>query len=99
MRYATSIEPITVLKTKSAELVRRTRRSGEPIIITQNGRAAAVLQDVETFERQRRALLLLRFLAEGQRQLNRGRGVDLDRAARRLRRKIEGLRRAGTTPA
>lgn len=99
MRYATSIEPITVLKTKSAELVRRTRRSGEPIIITQNGRAAAVLQDVETFERQRRALLLLRFLAEGQRQLNRGRGVDGDRAARRLRRKIEELRRAGTTPA
>jgi len=99
MRYATSIEPITVLKTKSAELVRRTRRSGEPIIITQNGRAAAVLQDVETFEQQRRALLLLRFLAEGHRQLNHGRGVDADRAARRLRRRIEGLRRAGTTPA
>jgi prevent-host-death family protein len=99
MRYATSIEPITVLKTKSAELVRRTRRSGEPIIITQNGRAAAVLQDVETFERQRRALLLLRFLAEGQRQLNQGRGVTADRAARRLRRRIAGLRRAATTPA
>ena len=98
MRYATSIEPITVLKTKSAELVRRTRRSGEPIIITQNGRATAVLQDVETFDQQRRALVLLRFLAEGHRQLNQGRGVDADRAARRLRRRIEGLRRAGTTP-
>jgi prevent-host-death family protein len=97
MGYATSIEPITALKTKSAELVRRTRRSGEPIVITQNGRAAAVLQDVESFERQRKALLLLRFLAEGQRQLQQGRGVSADRAARRLRRKIEGLRRAGTT--
>src|SRR5437870_7099039 len=99
MRYATSIEPITVLKTKSAELVRRTRRSGEPIIITQNGRAAAVLQDVETFERQRRALLLLRFLAEGQRQLTQGRGIDGARAIRRLRRRMERLRRAGATPA
>ncbi|TMB55548.1 MAG: type II toxin-antitoxin system Phd/YefM family antitoxin [Deltaproteobacteria bacterium] len=99
MRYATSIEPITVLKTKSAELVRRTRRSGEPIIITQNGRAAAVLQDVETFERQRRALLLLRFLAEGQRQLNQRRGIDGARAIRRLRRRIEGLRGAGAPPA
>ena len=100
MRYATSIEPITVLKTKSAELVRRTRRSGEPIIITQNGRAAAVLQDVETFERQRRALLLLlRFLAEGQRQLNQRRGIDGARAIRRLRRRIEGLRGAGAAPA
>ena len=70
-----------------------------PIIITQNGRAAAVLQDVETFERQRRALLLLRFLAEGQRQFNQGRGIDSTRVARRLRRRIEGLRRAGATPA
>jgi prevent-host-death family protein len=99
MRYATSIEPITILKAKSAELVRRTRRSGEPIIITQNGRAAAVLQDVETFERQRRALLLLRFLAEGQRQLNQRRVIDGTRATRRLRRKIEGLRRGGAAPA
>jgi prevent-host-death family protein len=47
MRYATSIEPITVLKTKSAELVRRTRRSGEPIVIARGKQPVARLVPIK----------------------------------------------------
>jgi hypothetical protein len=42
MRYTKAIEPVTTLKTKSAELIRRSKETGPPIIITQNGRATAV---------------------------------------------------------
>jgi prevent-host-death family protein len=60
-----AIEPVTVLKTRSAELIRRARETRQPVIITQNGKATAVLQDVESYQRQREALLLLKYIALG----------------------------------
>ena len=67
-----SIEPVTLLKTRSAELIRRARETRQPVIITQNGRATAVLQDVESYQRQRNALLLLKYVALGERDLRDG---------------------------
>lgn len=61
-----AIEPVTVLKTRSAELIRRARETRQPVIITQNGKATAVLQDVESYQRQRDALLLLKYVALGE---------------------------------
>ncbi len=91
MDYSKAIEPVTVLKTKSAELIRKARESGQPIIITQNGKPTAVLQDVESFQRQRKALLLLRYLATGDRELQEGKGVAHDRAKRHFERKLREL--------
>ena len=73
MNFVKAIEPVTTLKSKSAELVRRARETRQPIIITQNGKATAVLQDVETYQRQREALMLLKYLARGDRDHRRGR--------------------------
>ena len=67
-----AIEPVTVLKTRSAELIRRARETRQPVIITQNGKATAVLQDVESYQRQRQALMLLKYVALGERDLRDG---------------------------
>jgi prevent-host-death family protein len=75
MKYSAGIEPVTVLKSKSARLINRVRETGQPLMITVNGKAAAVLQDVETYERQQQALLLLKFLAAGDKELKAGKGV------------------------
>lgn len=75
MKYSEAIAPVTTLKTKSAELIRRAKETGQPIIITQNSKATAVLVDVESFERQREALLLLRYLAVGDDEIARGQGM------------------------
>ncbi len=91
MEYSKAIEPVTVLKTKSAELIRKARASGQPIIITQNGKATAVLQDVESYERTRKALLLLKFLAKGDQELGEGKGVSLREAERRVQRTLSEL--------
>ena len=82
MNYSRAIEPVTVLKTKSAELIRRARETQQPIVITQNGKATAVLQDIESFQKQRSALLLLKYLAKGDRELHDGKGVSHARAKR-----------------
>jgi prevent-host-death family protein len=89
--YAKSIEPVTVLKTKSAELIRQARDSGRPIVITQNGKATAVLQDVESFQRQRNALMLLKLLAQGTEELRAGEGVTHARARRRIEERLAEL--------
>lgn len=88
MDHAKDIEPITALKSRSAELIRRARESGHPIIITQNGRATAVVQDVESYDRQRRALQLLRLLAIGDQQPRDGEGIEHADAMERIRRRL-----------
>jgi len=72
MDFSDAIEPVTVLKTRSAELIRRARETRRPVIITQNGRATAVLQDAETYQRQRRALAMLKYVAQGEKDLRDG---------------------------
>jgi len=93
MKYSEAIEPVTTLKTRSAELIRRARDTGQPIVITQNGKATAVLQDVESFERQRKALLLLRYLTQAEDEIRSGKGVPHAKAARHFERKLKELRR------
>lgn len=93
MDYSKGVEPVTVLKGKSAELISMARETGRPIIITQNGRPTAVLQDVESFQRQREALSLLKILAKGDQELREGKGVDHDQVVSRFDRKLKALQR------
>ena len=93
MDYAKGIEPVTVLKTKSAELIRQARETGQPIIITQNGKPTAVLQDVESFQRQREALSLLKILAKGDQEISEGKVLSHDDVMRRVERKLKDLQR------
>lgn len=93
MAYTDTIEPVTVLKSKSAEIIRRARRTRQPVVITQNGKPTAVLQDVESFDRQRQALLLLLVLARGERDHRAGRTVSDRTADRRFRRVLARLDR------
>lgn len=91
MDFAEAIEPVTTLKTKSAELIRKARESGQPIVITQNGKATAVLQDVESYQRQREALLLLKFMATGDQQVRDGEGISHAKATARVRKRLKAL--------
>ena len=92
MNFTEAIEPVTILKKKSAELIRKARESGQPIVITQNGKASAVLQDVESYQRQRKALMLLKFLARGDHDYRRGEVMTDSEADRHFRSKLTGLK-------
>ncbi len=86
-----AIEPVTVLKTRSAELIRRARETRQPVIITQNGKATAVLQDVESYQRQRQALVLLKYVALGERDLRDGAVLSDENADAHFRDKLKAL--------
>lgn len=91
MDFSDAIEPVTVLKTRSAELIRKARETRQPVIITQNGKATAVLQDVESYQRQRQALLLLKYISLGERDLRNGEVLSDTDADAHFRDKLKSL--------
>ena len=61
MKYSTRIKSISYLKANAAEIVRELAEQHEPLVITQNGEAKAVIQDVSSYEATQETLALLRF--------------------------------------
>ena len=72
------IVPITDLRQDAAAVLERVKDSTDPIVITQRGRAAAVLLSPEVYERSEQERQMLRALARGEREIRKNRGVDLD---------------------
>ncbi len=69
---ASNVRPITDLKNRAKDLVREVAESGEPVVITQNGKPAVVLMDVEQHDRLQETLAMLKLLAQSQASLTRG---------------------------
>ena len=88
MSLASRIKPISYLKTHAAEIIRTIRDRPEPLIITQNGEAKAVVQDIESYEQIQESLALLRMLALGNRQIDTGQVQPADRVIARLRKRL-----------
>ena len=72
MKLSTQIKPISYLKAHAAEIVRTLSVQGEPLVITQNGEAKVVLQDIESYEQTQETMALLKILALGTRQIEEG---------------------------
>ena len=89
------VRPITQLKNKTADLVREVSEEGRSITITQNGEAKVVVMDVETYDRWRSAMALLKALAQGEADVERGRTVKQVEAFRRARKAIGRTSRDG----
>jgi prevent-host-death family protein len=85
VRYSTQIKPISYLKAKAAEILEELASQRRPLVITQNGEAKAVLQDVASYEETQETLALLKILALGNRQLEQGKVKPLREVAKRLR--------------
>jgi prevent-host-death family protein len=84
------VKPISYVKANAADLIRELKENGEPLVITQNGEATAVMQDVASYEATQETLALLKILALGRRQVEEGRTVPADEAFRRLRKRRAG---------
>jgi prevent-host-death family protein len=87
MRYSRQIKPISYLKANAAEVLQELEDQRKPLIITQNGEAKAVLQDVASYEEIQETLALLKILALGSQQVEKGEVTPLSEVAKRLRSK------------
>jgi prevent-host-death family protein len=73
-----NIIPITDLRQDATSIVKRVIASREPLVITQRGRAAAVLVSMEAYKHSQHELEILRLLARGEKEIEAGKGYDLD---------------------
>jgi len=88
MRLKEDIKPVTYMKTRPAELLKKVSESGRPTIITQNGEAKAVVLDIASYEGLRDAAMLLQLAAQGEKDLEEGRVLPQKEALERVRPRI-----------
>ncbi len=72
------IIPVTDLRQDASAVLKRVRTSKDPLIITQRGRAAAVMLSVSAYERAEQQRQILELLARGEKEIAAGAGYDLD---------------------
>jgi prevent-host-death family protein len=85
MKLSNQIKPISYLKAHAAEIVRKLGEKREPLVITQNGEAKVVIQDIESYEQTQETMALLKILALGMRQIEEGKVLSAGDVIRRLR--------------
>jgi prevent-host-death family protein len=85
MNLSQKIKPISYLKAHAAEVIKRLRENHETMIITQNGEATVILQDIESYERTQQSLALLKILALGNQQIEKGQTETASSVIKRLR--------------
>ncbi len=78
MGKLSNIIPVSDLRQNAANLLKQLQNSKEPLIITQRGRATAVIIGVDAYEKSEREKEQLRLLAKGDRETETGQGYDLD---------------------
>jgi len=78
MSKVPAIVPISDLRDDAANVLERMRKSQEPVVITQRGRAAAVMVSIEEYERSEHERELLRLLVQGDKEVASGKGHALE---------------------
>ena len=88
MRYSTQVKPISYLKANAAQVLANLAEQREPLVITQNGEAKAVLQDVASYESTQETLALLKILAIGNEEVAAGKLKPAKDVLKRLKSKV-----------
>jgi prevent-host-death family protein len=87
MKLSSQIKPISYLKAHAAEIVRNMGEKREPLVITQNGEAKVVMQDIRSYEQTQETMALLKILALGSRQIEEGKVSPTAEVIRKIREK------------
>jgi prevent-host-death family protein len=91
MKWSSQIKPISYLKAHAAEIVRNMGEQRRPLVITQNGEAKIVVQDIESYEQTQETMALLKILALGNHQIEEGKTESAAKVIKRLRESRGGL--------
>jgi len=94
MKFSTHVRPLSYLKANAAEVILQLTAQRAPMVITQNGEAKLVIQDVASYDQAQETLALLKILALGQREIDAGLARPATSVVENLR-----ARNAGREPA
>jgi antitoxin YefM len=89
MRPTRDIQPITEFRANAAQLIGRVRETGEPMYLTQHGKSAAVLLDVEAYEALIDQIELLKDIRIADAEIDAGKGIPHAKVAKQLRAQLK----------
>jgi len=89
MKFSESIKPISYLKTHASEVIRDVSDNQKTMVITHNGEAKVVLQDVKVYEHTQESIALLKLLALNRKNLQKGNYKTLDKTFKDVRKRID----------
>jgi len=90
MQFSQTIKPISYLKAKTAEIVNSVNENRQAIIITQNGEAKAVIQDIKSYENLRNSLSLLKLIVQSEEDIRNNDITPQDEMFENLEKKLFG---------
>ncbi|WP_324170764.1 type II toxin-antitoxin system Phd/YefM family antitoxin [Sulfurimonas sp.] len=76
MYLSQDIKPISYLKAKTANVINEVNENQRTIIITQNGEAKAVVQDIKSYENTQNSLNLLKLIVQGENDIENSRTIE-----------------------
>ncbi|MBK7259185.1 MAG: type II toxin-antitoxin system Phd/YefM family antitoxin [Ignavibacteriae bacterium] len=78
MKLSTAVKPISYLKAHASELIRDITNTRQTLVITHNGEAKVVVQDIRSYERMQETLALLKILTRSKQNIQRGKAKSMD---------------------
>ncbi|WP_429885653.1 type II toxin-antitoxin system Phd/YefM family antitoxin [Geoalkalibacter halelectricus] len=84
IKFSEDVVPLAEVKVNPGKIIRRTKDSHRPILLTSRGRGVAVMQSLEDFEAAEEEKAFMRAVVDGLSDLDNDRQVDLDTAKKRL---------------
>ncbi|OHB49037.1 MAG: prevent-host-death protein [Planctomycetes bacterium GWF2_40_8] len=91
MKLSESVKPISYLKAHASEIIKDISANHKTFIITQNGEAKVIVQDLETYEQIKESLALLKVLSQSKKSLNEGEYKNHTKAFRDLRKQLKQI--------
>lgn len=92
MKLSTAVKPISYLKAHASELIREITNSRQTLVVTQNGEAKVVVQDIRSYERMQETLALLKILARSRQNIKRGKLKSIDETFTSLEARIKAYK-------
>ncbi len=89
MKLSKAVKPISYIKSHASEVLRDLEESGEAIVITLNGEAKAIMQDIRQYEKTQESLALLKILALGKKEVEEGKVQQMDEVFDEVRRTLK----------
>ena len=93
MKLSESVKSISYFKANAANLINEINKHQKTFIITQNGEAKVVVQDIKMYEKMQETMAMLKLLALSGKSLQKGNYKTLDKTFKDVRKRINEFKR------
>lgn len=91
MKLSEAVKPISYFKSHASEVIREIVEKHGSVVITLNGEAKAIIQDIREFEKMQDSIAMLKILAQSRKNLEQGKTRPVREAFHDLRKKTKEL--------